>query len=245
MRTVALGFSLLLAAASARAITWNFDASGDAQGWYAREGPASMSGSMERLPLQGEVHDGVWRIAPRTYTPGRYPSVEVVSPELRLPSELFDRIQLRVRLVHDRPVVGRVMVSWTNEHNAATPGEDPAWQPGVDRFQYLPPNARMTFTTDWQEIALTGFAEAAGVVWQDTLIDVRVELLLAELTAAGPDPAGVPEALEVDWIRLTGVEEQLQGELPPPDVPPPLSSKDNKLSVNKLFQLFFSIFCFS
>jgi hypothetical protein len=46
--------------------------------------------------------------------------------------------------------------------------------------------------------------------WADTLLDIRLQFGL------GYGDVEMPQALEVDWIRLTGIDELLQGELPPP-----------------------------
>lgn len=221
IRFLLIGVILFGSFGSPAAMTWNFDTDGDAQGWYARESVAGGMGGTGLLPLESDVRDGVWRIRPRSYEQGVSPAALLVSPEIDQDSRLFDRVTLRLRLVHDRLVVGRVLMAWTNQHNRLTPGMDPDYDrhTGLDRFLFVPPSPSVTYTTGWQEVVLQGFAAAPALVWADTLLDIRLDLLLAEVTAwsqgvSGPE--AVPEALEIDWIRLTGVEEQLQGELPPP-----------------------------
>ncbi|MFA6111487.1 MAG: FG-GAP-like repeat-containing protein [Candidatus Latescibacterota bacterium] len=205
-------------------ITWDFDQDGDAQGWYARE--SIVSGGSSLQPLEASVADGVLRVSMRPYEPGRNPSVVLVSPALEQDSRFFDRVELRVRLMHSRPIVGPWMLTWTNAHNRQTPGAG-GWELDSSTGQWLDhsawyswvPTSAVTFTTQWQQLTFAGFAEAVGTVWADTLIDVRLNFGFWESSTTAPyvsGPEDVPEALEVDWIRLTGVEEQLAGEFTPP-----------------------------
>jgi len=215
----------LFSCSLAQAITWDFDANGNNQGWYARESHTSGAG-MDLLPLTVEVNDGILRVYFRPYEEKIIPTVLLVSPQIDYGSALFDRVELRVRLVHSRPLEGRLLLSWTNFHNRQTPGMDPELtvpvedpqlkdQPLVDHFLFIPSPDRVLYATEWQTLSLRGFAEAPELVWQDTLIDLRLNFVLSRLSSVS-GPGDVPEALEVDWIRLTGVEEQLSGELPPP-----------------------------
>jgi len=172
--------------------------------------------------LRGEVRDGVWRIQTGPFQEGRFPAVKLLSPPLGYDSALFDRVQVRCRVVHHAPVAGYLGLGWTNEHNS--PGA-PA-QNWVDYLYSL--GADQTWTTQWQEVALAGIVDGrlvGGTLplrWAGQLTGIDLGLILA---AIGPwelrwtgGPGDVPEAVEIDWIRLTGVEEQLQGELPPPRV---------------------------
>ncbi|MFA6111679.1 MAG: hypothetical protein WDA75_23200, partial [Candidatus Latescibacterota bacterium] len=199
----------LFCCTTAHAITWDFNEDGNAQGWYAREGPYSLSGS-DLQPLAYEVSDGLLRVRPRPYASGIYPSIRMVSPILGYESSLFDRVEARVRLVAPRPVIGRVLLNWTNPQNRTWPGLDPVAKQGENRFLWVSAPT-VTFTTEWQTVKLSGFADAAEVVWADTLDDIRVTFNLP-----GGSVEAMPEALDIDWIRLTGAEEQLWGELAPP-----------------------------
>ena len=76
----------------------------------------------------------------------------------------------------------------------------------------------LVYTTEWQEIVLS-LAGQDEKIWEGLLKDIRLRFLLdteVDLWSA----ADVVEVawFEVDWIELTGVEELLQGELPPPYV---------------------------
>ncbi|MFA6111677.1 MAG: FG-GAP-like repeat-containing protein [Candidatus Latescibacterota bacterium] len=194
----------LLWCTAAHAITWDFDQDGDAQGWYARESMRSGAGS-DLQPLSAEVADGVLRARPRSPETGIRPTIVLVSPLLGHDSALFDRVEARLRLVTPNPEVGTAMVFWTNVENRAWPGTDPEFS-ADGRFAFPQWPLAVTYTTEWQTVTISGFAESEKAAWADTLIDVRLEFSME----------GSPEALEVDWIRLTGVEEQLQGELAPP-----------------------------
>ena len=189
------------------AITWHFDEEGSRQGWTAKE-----SGGFSwrhRAPLRSEVRGGVWRIAFRPYEEGRLAKVTMISPVLGHDSALFDRVVIRLRLVHTQPVQGRVEMSWSN---ASLPTLSEV-TPSV--YHYV------TYRGDWQEIEIadlrtgrdSGLAGSKPVVWENELIDIRLRIL----PVAGFTPGTfAPEAVEIDWIVLTGAEEHLQGELPPP-----------------------------
>ncbi|MFA6110334.1 MAG: hypothetical protein WDA75_16330, partial [Candidatus Latescibacterota bacterium] len=148
---------LLLWCGMAHAITWEFDRDGDAQGWYARESPAS--GGQDQQPLPVEVVDGVMRVGTLPLAEGKYPTALLVSPLLNLDSGLFDRVEARVRLVAQTPVVGRLVLSWTNARNRARPGwaleEDGS---PSESFLFVPSPPMVTYTTQWQTISLHGFA---------------------------------------------------------------------------------------
>lgn len=215
---------LLLCCSAAHAITWDFSQAGNTQGWYARESEISLG--ITRLPLTASVADGVLRISMRPYEPGQNPSVMLVSPALEQESHYFDRVQLRMRLVHTRPVVGNWFLAWTNAQNRQTPGWGGEEQDSITGLPIVrlgfkwAPTTTVTYTTQWQELTCAGFAEAKGIVWADTLVDVRLNFGFWRSGAGVSGPEDVPEALEVDWIRLTGVEEQLVGEFAPPVTSP-------------------------
>ena len=214
----------------AGAITWEFDAAGDAQGWTARESFYSKAITNTLAHLRSEVSDGVWRIDIPPFERGRNPSLQLVSPFIGQDSGLFDRVEVRLRVVHTDPFIGVSSLHWTNVHNQLTPG----WNFGLaDSNTNFWVSQWHPYTTDWQEIIYAHletriFEEMDGdvhnIVWEGALDDIRIDLQLYPF-----DPQGivddlvegadqVPEAVEIDWIRLTGVEELIQGELPPPAV---------------------------
>ena len=185
-------FAILLVAAprGVDALTWDF-ADSSTYGWIAW-------GSGE--PLQSEIVDGVWRIAP---VPGRRPTVSLRSPVIGEDSALFDRLTLRLRLIHHSPTEhGELRLGWSNAENR---------NQGTSLLQSYP--------IEWEEITLDLRALAADperrVTWQDTLFNFSIYMILYR---DSQDLANHPKILEVDWIQLTGTEELAQGELSPEDI---------------------------
>lgn len=222
---------MLLAAANAYGITWNFDKTADPQGWLAREFPESLTGISP--PLRWEVSDGIWRIWPHPFEEGRKPSAYLISPELHHDSALFDQLRLRFRVVHTRPIEGSLTVLWTNAKHEGMQGvyayPNPDASAGAADRVALGVHQDITYTGDWQEIVVGGLrpevfersGETYELAWEGELLDVQVVMRLYTQKAQAdyvPQPEDIPEAVEVDWIRLTGPEEQLAGELPPPQV---------------------------
>lgn len=209
--------AVVLPAAEVQSITWDFNSPGDDQGWYAQSDSwVTYSAYVTRYP--SEVKDGIWRIT----LAGS--SLELVSPAIDQDSGLFDRLAVRYRLVHPRPIgPSSFLLTWTNEHNRSSPGADLSPAPGgsgssYSRFLLLV--APHTYGTEWQEMVVEDLrtklvqwptGDQTGILWEGLLIDLRVHLKLGDLGTW-------PEAVEVDRIVLTGVEEQLLGELPPPQV---------------------------
>ncbi|MEW6754937.1 MAG: FG-GAP-like repeat-containing protein [Candidatus Latescibacterota bacterium] len=205
---------LVTVVTEAPAVTWDFDKAGNTQGWRAREGLLSGSSSSQLRVLPVRVHDGVLRVpvpAFEYFEDGRPrpPAVEVVSPRIGYSAALFDRLRVRLRLVHPAPLRGRAQLYWTNADNQAMPGRD--WAHSLQQF--------VTYTTDWQDLLFAGLSLGPTQGGQDDhLTDLRLKLQLYEGTAGRPEET--PEGVEIDWISLTGLQEQLQGELPPPSATP-------------------------
>ena len=116
MRSILLATLLLAAPGGAFALTWDFD-DGSTWGWTAREGSDSNTRG-NREPLQSEVVDGVWRIAP---VPGRRPTVELRAPLIGKDSALFDRLTLRLRLIHHSPTEDLFSMMWSNAEKRRNP----------------------------------------------------------------------------------------------------------------------------
>ena len=200
----------------AEAIKWDFD-DGTTQGWSAKEAQ-TWGGTRELYLFPGVVEDGVWRITVDPYvTKSHYStasisvisSAELVSPTIGYDSGLFDHVRIRFRTVHDRPTVGSFSLAWTNEHNAGLT---------IDNFsehQFVLPYRPMTYTTEWQEVVIA-LGNQDETTWEGLLKDIQLSFVLerAEASQAGE----LVKWFEIDWIELTGVEEQLQGELAPPHV---------------------------
>ena len=185
---------LLVAPRGAVALRWDF-ADSTTHGWIARQSSAFSSD-----PLQSEIVDGVWRIAP---VPGQRPTVSLRSPLIGKDSALFDRLTLRLRLIHHSPTEhGELQLGWSNAE---------------DRNQWT--SHIQPYPIEWEEITLDLRALAADsqqkVTWQDTLFNFSIYMILYR---DSQDLENHPKLLEVDWIRLTGAEELAQGELSPEDI---------------------------
>ena len=205
-----------LASGPAEAIKWDFD-DGTTQGWSAKEAH-TWGGTRELYLFPGEVEDGVWRITVDPYvTKGHYStasifvvsSAELVSPTIGYDSELFDRIRIRFRTVHDRPTVGSFSLAWTNEHNAGLTIDN------FSKHQFGLPIQQMVYTTEWQEVVIA-LGDQDETTWEGLLKDIQLSFVLDR--ADDPLLGEVVKWFEIDWIELTGVEESLQGELPPPPI---------------------------
>ena len=221
MRYLLLAISLLAAPHGALALTWDFD-DGTTWGWAAQEGSLAITSSTgARTSVYSEVKDGVWRIAP---VPGaEYAAIQLHSPWIGEDSALFDRVVLRLRIVHERPTEGQLLMRWFNPEykRLEVPGRSLALL-ALDRPVFYAGRLQL-YPTEWKNItidlrALEAAAEVdpeVEVIWQDTLFSFQLDLTLND-NAQGPDD--LPEFLEVDWIALTGVEELLLGELQPREV---------------------------
>ena len=216
MRCIFFAIGLLAAPLEALALTWDFD-EGTTWGWTAQESWLGISVADTPTTVYSEVEDGVWRIAP--VPDGHRPAIRLVSPLIGEDSALFDRVTLRLRIIHDRPTEGNLTMHWSNvesRHRKQEAGQapDPSGFYTV-RLQLYP--------IEWENItidlhALEAAAEAhpeeewGAVTWQDTLFHLQLELAL---NTNPQGPADHPAFVEVDWIQLTGAEELLLGELPP------------------------------
>ena len=190
MRYALFAILLLTAPQGTFALTWDF-ADGSTHGWIAW-------GSGE--PLHSEIVDGVWRMAP---VPGQRPTVSLRSPLIGKDSALFDRLTLRLRLIHHSPTEhGEFRLGWSNAE---------------DRNQWT--SHIQPYPIEWEEITLDLRALAADpeqkVTWQDTLFNFSIYMILYR---DSQDLENHPKFLEIDWIQLTGTEELAQGELTPEDI---------------------------
>ena len=193
------------------AIIWEFD-DGTTQGWIAKE-TLTLGGPREFDVFPGIVEDGVWKIDVSSSVTGHWskPNVKLISPTIGHDSRLFDQIWIRFRTVHHSPTVGSFWPEWTNEHNLISPGEDPDNR-SKSRFE-LSGQTDFVYTTEWQEIEFSFIGQDEDeVVWEGLLRDIRLNFILDR------NEDDVVGEIEIDWIELSGVEEFLQGELPPPHV---------------------------
>ena len=204
MRRVLFAMLLVAAPHGAFALTWDFD-DGSTWGWTARESTRYTSKLRSHDPLHSEVVDGVWRIAP---VPGRRrPTVQLRSPWIGKDSALFDRLTLRLRLIHHSSTEGEFSMHWSNAEKRRLLASDTKGVFGRTRLQPYP--------LEWEDITLDlrALAEAdrkGAITWQDTLFMFHIDMLLYR---DSQDVENHPKFLEIDWIQLTGAEELAQGEL--------------------------------
>ena len=203
MRSTLFVILLLVAPRGVIALTWDFD-DGSTWGWTARES-SSYSTQYTSEPLRSEVVDGVWRIAP---APTGRPTVQLRSPLIGEDSALFDRLTLRLRLIHHSPTEELFGMVWSNaEYRRLSEG-----------FRFST-GRQQSYPIEWEDITIDLRALAADpewkISWQDTLFNIRITMLLYR---DSQDVDNHPKFLEIDWIQLTGAEELAQGELSPRDI---------------------------
>ena len=219
MRSLLVAIGLLVAPLGAFALTWDFD-EGTTWGWTAQE---SLLGTDRGVPttVYSEVEDGVWRIAP--VPRGKAPAINLVSPLIGEDSALFDWVTLRLRIIHDRPTEGTLLMAWSNVESRRHKKEAPPSQ-GVTREWLKFSTARsQLYPIEWEDITIDIRALEAGaetvpgaeITWQDTLFHLQLDL---NLNIDPQGPADHPAFVEVDWIQLTGAEELLLGELQPREI---------------------------
>ena len=221
MWTPAIAAFLLILATSPGAITWEFGE--DTQGWQVR---LMSNYSSFFPPLDTAVEEGVLRIPVTEQFLGqaRYPVL--ISPKLDLDSGLFDRVEVRLRFLHPDPIATRLFLSWINDDNEHVLEFD-------SHLILSGLSAPAVFTSEWQEVvfhplsSVEQWVEAeqryVEVEWGGNVQEIRLTVDLFEETEEHPEPldlSELPEWVEIDRIVLTGVEERLQGELPPPEVSP-------------------------
>ena len=219
---VALIALSLLYASRLSAFTWDFAQEGDSEGWVAWESDAS--GAVIRAPLHSETADGVWRITPRDFVPGSNPIVELISPPIGRDSALFNRVRLRLRVVHRQPIESQITLLWKNPTNKNHLGFFINVQPetGIDYITLLK-SQRHTYTADWQEVVIDSVASKTYVlgeqvyrrVWQDELLEIRLRLSLSNPSKDVEGPEEIPEAVEIAWIELTHAARPDSEDAPP------------------------------
>ncbi len=209
MRYTLFAILLLIAPRGVVALTWDFD-DGSTYGWTARATTLYINVEGINAPLHSEVVDGVWRMA---LVPGQRPMVQLISPVIGEDSALFDRLTLRMRLIHHSPIEGFLWMHWSNvKYNRRTD-----FNVNEARFREERPQL---YPIEWEDITvdLRALAEAGPTVrdypatWQDTLFNFHLTMW------GSRDVDNYPTFLEIDSIQLTGAEELAQGELSPRDI---------------------------
>ena len=224
------------------AATWDFAREGDPEGWVAWESDAS--GAVFRVPLHSETAGGVWRVAPRDFAPGIRPIVELISPPIGRDSALFNRIRVRLRVLHTQPLASQITLLWKNPTNKnlrgffinAPPGT------GVDHITLLK-SQRHTYTADWQEVTIDSVASKTYVlgekvyrrVWKGELLEIRLRLSLSNPLQDVEGPEEIPEAVEIDWIELTHAKR------PAPEVAPPRGEEPPPVGILFALPLFYPL----
>ena len=224
MRCLLFAILLLAAPLGALAITWDFD-EGTTWGWTAHESALGNLSAVTPTTVYSEVEDGIWLIAP--VPDGQIPAIRLLSPLIGEDSDLFDRVTLRLRIIHDRPTWGNLLMDWSNAESRRRKQEAGAL--GLDSRSGFYTGRLQLYPVEWENITIDIRALEAGlearqaepiatiwsdtsVTWQDTLFHLQLDLAL---NTNPQSPADYPEFVEVDWIQLTGAEELLLGELQP------------------------------
>ena len=159
MRYLLVTILLLAAPHGTFALTWDFD-EGTTWGWTTRESNLSHNNAGPTT-IYSEIEDGVWRIAP---VPGaQQPAIHLLSPLIGEDSALFDRVTLRLRIVHDRPTGGNLLMNWSNVESRRLKKE--AGQRGLDDRAGFYMGRYQLYPTEWENItidirALEAIAEA-------------------------------------------------------------------------------------
>ena len=220
MRGLLIAIGLLTAPVGALALTWDFDED-TTWGWTAQESTLSTATVSSLTTVYSEVEDGVWRIAP--VPDGQRPAIRLNSPPIGEDSALFDRVTLRLRIIHHTPTEGGLFMYWSNTAFKRLIEESRAFSIDLDGRLPFSMGRYQIYPTQWEDItidiraleAAAAAGPAAEIVWQDTLFGFEMDL---DLNSNPQGPADHPTFVEVDWIQLTGVEELLLGELPPRDI---------------------------
>ena len=231
-KLVALVVLSLLHPLSLSAFTWDFAQEGDTEGWIAWESEAS--GAVIRAPLHSETTGGVWRVAPRDFVPGSNPIVELISPPIGRDSALFNRVRLRLRVLHTQPLESQITLLWKNPTNKNLRGFfiNAPPETGIDHITLLK-SQRHTYTADWQEVMIDSVASKTYVreekvyrrVWEDELLEIRLRLPLFNYSKDVEGPEEIPDAVEIDWIELIHAERpDSEIELPKGEEPPPVGT---------------------
>ncbi len=210
------------------AVTWDFAQEDGTEGWIAWESEAS--GAVIRAPLHSETAGGVWRVAPRGFVPGSNPIVELISPPIGRDSALFNRVRVRLRVLHTQPLESQITLLWKNAANKNLRGFFINAQPGtgIDHITLLK-SQRHTYTADWQEVTIDSVASKTYArgdkiyrrVWEGELLEIRLRLSLSNPSQDVEGPEEIPEAVEIDWIELTHAERPDSEDAPRGEEPHP------------------------
>ena len=211
MRCLLVAIGLLAAPLGAFALTWDFD-EGTTWGWTAHESWLGNDGGVTPTTVYSEVEGGVWRIAP--VPDGDRPAIRLLSPLIGEDSALFDRVTLRLRIIHNRSTEGTLLMHWSNVESRRRKQEaDPSALPNKSGVYTI---RSQLYPIEWENITIDIRAleadSQAEIIWRDTLFHMQLDL---SVNTKRQGPADHPAFVEVDWIQLEGAEELLLGELQP------------------------------
>ncbi len=190
------------------AITWEFteEEAATTSPWTAWEGWFNIN----REIYQGRIEGGSWIIdIPEIWSTSSSrvaSSLEMLSPIIGQDSALFDQVRLRIRFVTDTPFKTGSTLAWTNSILT---------RPG--RGLTILFGDRIVVDGSWQELTFD-LRESKPDTWVGELQDIRLIFLLGSLESDKLTSGRVVRSVEVDRITLTGVEEQIRGELGPPSL---------------------------
>ena len=186
------------------AMTWEFsdEEAATTSPWVAWQGWHYVDREIYESRIEGgrwiiHIPELRWSASSGTITP----SLELLSPTIDHDSALFDRVRFRLRFETSTPFMAATALAWTNS-SRKRPGRDGTVTSGSD----------VVVDGSWQEVVfdLRNIEEGA---WEGKLQDFRLVVYLGSDDL--PEGEGAVQSVEVDRITLTGVEEQLRGELPP------------------------------
>ena len=206
-----------LCASPTLALRWDFDGE-STEGWTAVVGAGSDVGS----PLRSEMKDGVWRLWLPPAAPGEYLIVKIISPPIRQPLQLFDFFRLRVRLMEGGPITSKASLTLkygrdpNNYEDHLISRGNRVWKGDFEDEGWD------EWTTDINGAGRAGVVGGEEVVLVELALHLTFVKLVHEIdydshtTVSYVVPLGeeTPPGFEVDWMVLTGVGEEIDGETP-------------------------------
>ena len=169
MRCLLITIGILAAPLGALALTWDFG-EGTTWGWTAQESFLGHNSEVIPTTVYSEVKDGIWRVAP--VPDAQQPAISLLSPLIGEDSALFDRITLRLRIIHDRPTGGDLLMDWSNVESRRR--ENAAGYGGIGGRLGFRTGRYQLYPTEWENITIRytrfrsrGGSELKQGVWGD------------------------------------------------------------------------------
>ena len=190
---------MLLFPTTSYGLRWDFDTDGDLEGWRIN------GGVLNREPgtiLNLSVADGVLKNRIGDHPQGWQTQAMFLSPKLDMDASLFDRLRIRVRTGSAIATVEEIQMVWRTPESPS-PFELTPESYGAHKLSLM---KAFVLADEWQEVEVTGFASRP--TWTGQLLQFSITF---RFPFRSP-----PEIVEVDWVELTGLGEELSGI---PDVP--------------------------